>query len=186
MSSRLKSRLFAGLNIGIQLPGSEARWAMVRFAVERAKLRLDQKRLARLVEITSGLPPTNVAAVVLANQTTDAPITTARSDQQISRLIIRTTAKRFGAKVRDLHGASRRKSVVVPRAVAMFLIRECTSLSLVEIGQLFRRRDHTTVRHACLKIQKQIAVDPDLRDVVAGIRETVNGIPPLQSLDAAG
>ncbi len=78
--------------------------------------------------------------------------------------------------MRDLVGPSRRKSIIVPRAVAMFLMRELTNVSLREIGLYFRRRDHTTVLHACRKIKKQLPDDPVLRESLVEIREAL-GIP---------
>jgi len=84
---------------------------------------------------------------------------------QIGQLV----ADHYGVRVADLRDKSRTKEVVVPRQVAMFLIRETTNCSLPEIGQYFGR-DHTTVLYAIEKIRSQLASDADLAKTVATLR----------------
>ena len=61
-------------------------------------------------------------------------------------------AKYYHLTFEDIVGSSRTKNVVIPRQIAMYLAREMTSMSLMDIGEVFGGRDHTTVMHACTRI----------------------------------
>lgn len=74
---------------------------------------------------------------------------------------------RFGVTVLDL--VSARRAAVRPRQVAMWLCRQATPHSLPAIGRAFGGRDHTTVGHACRRIEALIAADPDFADTVGGL-----------------
>lgn len=68
--------------------------------------------------------------------------------------IQRTVCQHFGVSMKDLLSSKRARSIVRPRQMAMALCRELTDQSLVDIGTAFGGRDHTTVMHACEKVQK--------------------------------
>jgi chromosomal replication initiator protein len=72
-------------------------------------------------------------------------------------------------------GKSRDKSVVVPRQIAMYLVREETSASLEQIGHLLGGRDHTTVMHGWDKIGAAVQEDHQLRNDVLAIRSALYG-----------
>lgn len=69
--------------------------------------------------------------------------------------VIRKTARHFGLKVNDLTGPSRRQTTVLARNLAIYLIRNFTGLSYLQIGQFFGHRDHTTILHAYRRIEEQ-------------------------------
>ena len=71
-----------------------------------------------------------------------------------------------------MRSARRTNSVALPRQMAMYLMRRMTTLSLSEIGRFFDR-DHTTVIHACEKIERLRVVDRTMRDTVEHLAETV-------------
>jgi chromosomal replication initiator protein len=66
-------------------------------------------------------------------------------------------------------GARRTRTVALPRQVAMYLLRQLTELSLVEIGRVFGGRDHTTVMYACDRVAELIGRDD-------GLSERINGL----------
>jgi hypothetical protein len=70
--------------------------------------------------------------------------------------IIRFVTQYFELKIQDLKLPSREKSISLPRQIAIYLIRKHTGLILKEIGNLFGGKDHTTIMHACNKIEKEI------------------------------
>ena len=72
-------------------------------------------------------------------------------------LIMAQTARYFDIKIEEMTSADRSRMLVTARQIAMYLCREMTDLSLPKIGELFGKRDHTTVMHACRKIDKQMA-----------------------------
>jgi chromosomal replication initiator protein len=69
-----------------------------------------------------------------------------------------------------LRSKARTKTLTVPRQVAMFLARELLGMQLVEIGQAFGGRDHSTVIHSLDKVQREMASDRKFRDRVEHAR----------------
>ena len=68
--------------------------------------------------------------------------------------IQKTVAEYYKIRVADLHSKRRNRSITRPRQLAMALCKELTNHSLPEIGDAFGGRDHTTVLHACRKIEE--------------------------------
>ena len=78
----------------------------------------------------------------------------------------------------ELIEKKRTRSIAYPRQIAMYLTRELTDLSLPRIGECFGGRDHSTIIHACEKIQKDRQEDPELnREIDALILELKNRTP---------
>jgi chromosomal replication initiator protein len=80
--------------------------------------------------------------------------------------IIEHVGTHFHVTPRDLRSPRRSRAVVVPRQVAMFLARRLTRLSSAQIAASFGKRDHTTVLHACRKIEAAVKTDPVLQGAV--------------------
>jgi chromosomal replication initiator protein len=79
-------------------------------------------------------------------------------------------ARRWGVTPEGLRSKARTKTLTVPRQVAMFLARELLGMQLVEIGQAFGGRDHSTVIHSLDKVQRSMAGDDRFRDRVEHAR----------------
>jgi len=91
-------------------------------------------------------------------------------DRQIGiENIQKTVADYYKIRVGDLHSKKRTRSIARPRQLAMALAKELTNHSLPEIGDAFGGRDHTTVLHACRKIE-------ELRESSRDIREDYNNL----------
>jgi chromosomal replication initiator protein len=86
--------------------------------------------------------------------------------------IVLAVASHYGITREQLKGKRRTNSVALPRQVAMYLMRRQTTLSLAEIGRFFDR-DHTTVIHACSKIERLTAEDRPTRDTVVRLAEDI-------------
>jgi chromosomal replication initiator protein len=86
--------------------------------------------------------------------------------------IVLVVGTHYGITREQLKGKRRTNSVALPRQVAMYLMRRMTTLSLSEIGRFFDR-DHTTVIHACDKIERLRAADRQMRDNVERLAESV-------------
>ena len=78
-------------------------------------------------------------------------------------------AEYFKMRIADLHSKRRNRQITRPRQMAMALAKELTSMSLPEIGDAFGGRDHTTVLHACRKIE-------ELRESSREIMEDYNNL----------
>jgi len=87
--------------------------------------------------------------------------------------ILQRTADHFGVKPDDVRGKGRRQELVVPRQVAMYLIRELTTHSFPEIGAYFSNRDHSTVMYAVNKVQGQLDANTDIARAVRALKETL-------------
>lgn len=84
--------------------------------------------------------------------------------------IAAAVAEAFGISPAQLRGQHRRRDVLVPRQVAMFLMRELTRMPLVEIGQFFSGRDHSTVLNAIERIRTLSSDDPVLKRRIQELR----------------
>jgi len=82
-------------------------------------------------------------------------------------------ARRWRVKPEALASKRRTKDLMVPRQVAMYLIKETLGTSLVQIGEIFGGRDHSTVIHSIRKVQEEMARDPEFRKKVDEAREEV-------------
>lgn len=79
-------------------------------------------------------------------------------------------AEHYGVCVSDMLAHRRTVDIVMPRHVAMYLTKKLTHRSLPEIGRLFGRRDHTTVLHACRKVEALCETDGVLFGAITQIR----------------
>lgn len=80
-------------------------------------------------------------------------------------------ARRWGVTPEGLRSKARTKSLTVPRQVAMYLARDLLSMQLVEIGQAFGGRDHSTVIHSLDKVQRQLTQDRKFKERVEFARQ---------------
>lgn len=85
-------------------------------------------------------------------------------------------AKEWGVTLEGLRSKVRTKNLTVPRQVSMFLIRELLGLQLVEIGNAFGGRDHSTVIHSLDRVQKQLTTDPTFRLRVQRLRHNLEAV----------
>jgi chromosomal replication initiator protein len=88
--------------------------------------------------------------------------------------IVLIVGTHYGITREQLKGKRRTNSVALPRQMAMYLMRRQTTLSLSEIGRFFDR-DHTTVIHACEKIERLRGADRTMRDTVERLAESIQG-----------
>ena len=88
-----------------------------------------------------------------------------------AKQIIEKTAKHFRIPVDDILGPKRDKDIVVPRQVAMYMLRNELHLSFPKIARELGRKDHTTAIHSVEKIQKESNFDPDIKLAISEIKE---------------
>ena len=94
--------------------------------------------------------------------------------------IQQAVAKEWGVTVEGLRSKTRTKILTIPRQIAMYLTRELLATQLVEIGNAFGGRDHSTVIHSIEKVQQAVAKDMELKTRIGRIRailETFNSQP---------
>ncbi|MCC5852046.1 MAG: chromosomal replication initiator protein DnaA [Alkalimonas sp.] len=168
VEDRLKSRFGWGLTIAIEPPELETRVAILMRKAQENQIRLPEevaffiaKRLRSNVRELEGA----LNRVIANANFTGRPITIdfvrealrdllALQDKLVTiENIQKTVAEYYKIRVADLLSKRRSRSVARPRQMAMALAKELTNHSLPEIGDAFGGRDHTTVLHACRKIE---------------------------------
>lgn len=187
LEERLRSRFEWGLIADIQPPDLETRMAILRVKADLLHYTIPDEIIAYI----AGRVQTNIRELegclnrLMAYQQlhrTDLTMDVARAamsslgnDNRETRLdsrqIAQAVAEYYHISLAAMCGKQRDKHIVTPRQIAMYLIRQETQASLFEIGQLFGGRDHSTVLHACEKIERTINTNPTLRREVSAIRE---------------
>jgi chromosomal replication initiator protein len=169
IEDRLISRFGWGLTVAVEPPELEMRVAILLKKAEMDGVHVDEavaffiaKHIRSNVRELEGALK-RVLAYARFNNTV-VSVATAREalkdllavlTRQVSiENIQKTVADYFKIKVSDMYSKKRFRSVARPRQVAMALAKELTQQSLPEIGEAFGGRDHTTVLHACRKIQE--------------------------------
>lgn len=182
---RLTSRLSAGLVIRLNPLAAASRRAILADAASAKGVRLApdafdflaQQATGGGVRATLGLLQ-NLAQIAgsfpgpLGRAEVEQVLTNAGQPTSAGRdvsAIVKRVAAAFGVAEKELLGASRLRGVLRPRQVAMYLVRELTGLSLPRIGAAFAR-DHTTVLHACRKVQEELEGDAALAKQVSDLR----------------
>jgi len=79
----------------------------------------------------------------------------------------------YSVELEQLKGQKRDRAIVMPRQIAMYLMRAETDVSLLRIGQELGGRDHSTVLHACDKIDRETQAIEELRRDLAAVRELI-------------
>ncbi|MBI3968230.1 MAG: chromosomal replication initiator protein DnaA, partial [Chloroflexi bacterium] len=189
LEDRLRSRFEWGLIADVQAPDYETRMAILRAKGEGQAVRVPAEVvefLARKVQSNirelEGSLNRLVALALLNNQKITiefaaSALTELAEDPRRRTLttlkVVQAVADHFRVDIRDLRGKQRDKAIVLPRQVAMYLMREETDASLVEIGRELGGRDHSTVLHGCEKIGSEINANNTLRRDVLAIREAL-------------
>ncbi len=93
---------------------------------------------------------------------------------QPSLIVKKLVAGEFGVSVVDLEGASRRRDVVIPRAIAVYITRTMLHLSNATIGKLYGNRDHSTIMHIVKSVSEKQAQQPLITEKLIHLEKTVS------------
>ncbi len=178
--ARLISRFDSGLTVDVKPPDLETRIAILRMMasmnhsnIPNDVLDLIAERFTENIRELEGALTRVTAVASLSNQ----PVTRAMAEQTLQDFfttdveikptdIISQAAKYFHLTFDDIVGRSRMKNIALARQIAMYLTREMTSMSLVDIGKVFGGKDHTTVMHACDRITNEMQQRQDIYNYV--------------------
>ncbi|MGZ9276490.1 MAG: chromosomal replication initiator protein DnaA [Candidatus Limnocylindrales bacterium] len=189
LEERLRSRFEWGLIADLTAPDLETRIAILRAKAEEgavpitsdvvefiarkvvSNIRELEGALNRIVAFSSmGATPISIelAQAVLSNV-----LYNPKKRQVTPERIARAVSDYYSVPMDALQGQKRDRAIVMPRQIAMFLMREETDVSLLRIGAELGGRDHSTVLHACDKITREVAVNDELRREIAAVRELI-------------
>jgi chromosomal replication initiator protein len=188
LEARLRSRFEAGLLVDIGKPDFELRTAitLIKAKQRRMSLKMEEAKLiaaniesARRIEgflvrlhtestlrhkiIDETLIQSLMGKTATAEESAPPPLRPME--------VVRGAADFFNVTTKQIKGAGRSKPLVMPRHLAMYLLRVDYKMPFTEIGFLFSGRDHTTVMHAVDKITRELQDSSELRHNLASVRK---------------
>ncbi len=186
LTERLRSRFEWGMAIDIQMPDFETRCAIVETKAANSGVTLARdtieylakniktnvrelegalNQLLAYAEMRGVSPDISTAEGLIGN------VRRSRPQHVTAKQIVDKTARHFQLDPKEICSSKRDKYIVVPRQIAMYLLRSELHLSFPRIAQELGRKDHTTAIHSVEKIEKAIKLDFLTREQVAEIRE---------------
>ncbi|NIM47403.1 MAG: chromosomal replication initiator protein DnaA [Candidatus Aenigmarchaeota archaeon] len=187
LEERLRSRFEWGMIADIQPPDLETRIAILQCKAQvkgydipleiidyiakniQQNIRELEGALNRIIaycELNTTPPTLNIATSVLGSV-----LSYSKRKGINTKEILEKTAAFYDLTIEELKGVKRDKEIVVPRQITMYLMREETKLSYPKIARELGGRDHTTVIHACNKIEKEIDTNEIIRHEISLIKE---------------
>lgn len=185
LEERLRSRFAWGMSIDMQNPDFETRCAIVQSKADQVGIRLPsdvvdylanhiqtnirelEGALNQLIAFCEmrGLDPdvSIVTSLLSANKT--------RPKHLSARQVVERVCKHFQLPIEDILGPKRDKDIVVPRQIAMYILRSELHLSFPKIARELGRKDHTTAIHSVEKVEQELSFDAVVRQHVNDIRE---------------
>ncbi len=191
LQNRLRSRFEGGLIVAIQPPDFETRLAILRAKAEQqaveipvAALEVIAQRGKQNIRQLEGLLNRVIAYTKLVRALI-TPELAAKAIEDIASnasgnagitpsVVIEVVASSFHLTAANLKARKKNKDIALARQVAMYLIRQETSCSLAQIGDELGGRDHSTVIHACKKIDSEINDSPYLRRKIANMQNIIS------------
>jgi chromosomal replication initiator protein len=186
LTERLRSRFEWGMSIDIQMPDFETRCAILETKAAQSGVELGRdtieylanniktnvrelegalNQLLAYAEMRGVSPDISTAEGLIGN------VRQSRPQHLSAKQIIDKTARHFQIDTAEICSAKRDKHIVVPRQIAMYLLRSELHLSFPKIALELGRKDHTTAIHSVEKIEKAIKLDFLIREQVSEIRE---------------
>lgn len=186
LEDRLKSRFEWGIIADISNPDYETRLAILRKKAQIDNIIIDDEILSAIAtRIDSNireLEGTLNKLIATASLTSNRQITMEMAEKAINDIVSQqekvisatyiqeTVGKYFNVNPKDLKGSKRSNDITFPRQIAMYLCRNVANMSLPQIGKDFGKRDHTTVMHACNKIEKEIKTNSNTKLIVESVK----------------
>ena len=185
LEDRLKSRFEWGLIADISNPDYETRLAILRKKAQLDNIIIDDDILSNIAnKIDSNIRELEgtLNKLIAKASLINSPITMEMAEKAINdvvtqqekilsiELIQETISKYFNISVNDLKGIKRSVDVTFPRQIAMYLCRNVAGQPLTVIGAKFGKRDHTTVLHACNKIENEVKENPSTKRIVDSVK----------------
>ena len=179
VEERLISRFGSGLTVSIEPPELETRVAILgKKAVDRGVVLPEEVAFFVANAVRSNVRELEGALhrIVASARFTGRPINIDLAREALKDLLVyrdsrisieniqQTVAEYFKIRVSDLLSKKRSRDIARPRQLAMSLAKEYTSMSLPQIGDRFGGRDHTTVLHACRKIEELLVSDGKVQE----------------------
>lgn len=189
LEKRLLSRFEWGMIADISLPDLETRMAILEAKCREKNYLLEENilnyianniqsnirelegalnRLIAYYEFNNSIPTIETTQSILGNIINDF-----QSKSTTPKIILEAVSKYFDIHIKDIIGKSRKKELVVPRQITMYLMREEINTSFPTIGHELGGRDHTTAMHAHNKIRKEVKEDERTKQNINSIKQLI-------------
>ena len=184
IENRLKSRFAAGMIVDISAPDHESRIAILKSKALNNNFLISDE----IVDFMATLIQGNIRdlegalnTIICQSQIQDKPLTLPEVENLIknstkpkksisSQEVIKKISEFYNVEEDSIYDKTRRKEIVKPRQLIMYILREDFGVSYPSIGQKIGGRDHTTVIHSCEKIRRDLKVDRALEQELSQIR----------------
>lgn len=190
LDERFRSRFEWGLIADIQPPDYETRMAILRKNAESYDKQIDEEIIKYIAtNIKSNIRELEGAfnKIIAFAKLNKVDLTIESAEEALKdviypnkakeitpTLIINVVAEHFGVKPEDITSKKRNSEFVQPRQVVMYLCRELTDVSQVNIGKILGKKDHTTVIHGVKKIEAEMENNEELRNKIDIIIKKLN------------
>lgn len=190
VQERLISRFGSGLTVPIDPPELETRVAILNKKAKSKGLDLPEdvsffiaRQIRSNVRELEGALHRIIASAGFTGRPVDLDLTREAlrdllvfQERQVTiQNIQKIVAEYFKMRVSDLHSKKRNRQITRPRQIAMALAKELTPMSLPDIGDAFGGRDHTTVLHACRKVDELLQTDVKVKEDYENLQKLLSG-----------
>lgn len=186
LTDRLRSRFEWGMSIDVQMPDYETRVAIINAKASQSGIELDPSvaeylatnvktnirelegalnQILAYSEMSGVVPDISITEGMLSN------IKKARPQHITAKQVIDKTARYFQIDPKDICSPRRDRHIVVPRQIAMYLLRNELKLSFPVIARELGRKDHTTAIHSVNKITRESKLNTTIREQISDIQE---------------
>lgn len=188
LAERLRSRFEGGMIVDISYPDYELRYAVLKSKAQEKGLTLSDavfdllaNKIQRTLRELEGI----LNKIQFHQRVRQVEITPAVAEEILSEIlqepvrsinpnvVIKAVAETFEISTADLISASRKRELVGPRQIAMFLLRDMLDLSYPNIGERIGKRDHTTALYAYEKIVAEMNKNQILNQKIIAIKELI-------------
>lgn len=188
IEERLKSRFEWGLIADVSMPDYETRLAILRKKVQLENILIDDYILSVIAtKINSNVRELEGALTKITAfaSLVHSPITIEIAEKSINEIALQKekivsssyiqeiVAKYFNIEKKDLVSTKKSNDIVYPRQIAMYLCRTSANMSFPQIGRDFGKKDHTTVMHACNKIETEIKQNTNTKLIVDSLKNII-------------
>lgn len=189
LEKRITSRFGSGIIADIQNPDADLRTAILRtkrdynkddipndvidFIAKNVESNIRELEGAYLQVLTTVRTSGRKATIETAEQILGKNIHVGRKQLVTPMQILKAVGKYYSIRIPDLKGKRRTKEIVIPRQVAMYLIRELTDAPLINIGEHLGGRDHTTIMHGIKRVEDEMQEMGKVRQDVVNVRQLI-------------
>ena len=188
LEDRLKSRFEWGLIADISNADYETRLAILRKKVQLESIIIDDNILSNIaIKVDSNIRELEgtLNKILAKASLTHSPISIELAEQCINEVISKkekvisanyiqeVVAKYFNITQKDIKSSKRSNDIAYPRQIAMYLCRDIANMPFTKIGDAFGKRDHTTVMHACSKIDSEVKENNNTKLIVDSVKKLI-------------